>query len=56
MLTDSVPHWRTQGIWNFEGFEYPLYNKAWTIKQVNPCPIPELLSSCLVPPLHTSIV
>ncbi len=34
MLTNLVPHWVTQGVWNHGGIEYPLYNKAWTIKQV----------------------
>ncbi|BDA45094.1 Peptidyl serine alpha-galactosyltransferase [Coccomyxa sp. Obi] len=33
MLTELVPHWVTQGVWNYGGIEYPLYNKAWTIKQ-----------------------
>ncbi|KAK9908125.1 hypothetical protein WJX75_002968 [Coccomyxa subellipsoidea] len=33
LLTDLVPLWTTEGVWEYGGFEYPLFNKAWAIKQ-----------------------
>lgn len=32
--SDLVPNWMTEGVWEVEHIVYPLFNKAWAIKQV----------------------
>ncbi|KAK9918893.1 hypothetical protein WJX75_007917 [Coccomyxa subellipsoidea] len=31
--SDLVPNWMTEGVWEVEHIVYPLFNKAWAIKQ-----------------------